>query len=277
MKQHRLVLRLLPLLILPLLFSGCRITPKTSALKEVHQAYRDDFVRFVLPAPDGRPGLPTNQPPFAATLDAIRKFRLKYGESGSPEAAHTKVLEGMIYLQAGRPSMARLIAEDVKDASSALTSQTGQAGRDKLFADNFGALVNGWEEIHQYKDGIDATVAEWDKLAEAANLVGENLEALPKKQVADPETDQGAIYLANTAAIFYVWAYALKSEKDRVEADRQDTEAKRRIWFRHGRDLIKRFLSETEIKAAADATTVSTSTGRMRYLEWYAWLNRQPQ
>jgi hypothetical protein len=274
MKQSRLVLRLLPLLILPLLISGCWFTPKTSALKAVHESYRDDFVRFVLPAPGDSPSLPTNQPPFAATLDAIRKFRLKYGES-SPEAAHLRVLEGMIYLQAGRPSMARLIAEDVAKAGSSLTSRTGRAGRDKLFADNFDALVTGWEEIHQYEDGIAATIAEWKKLAEVADALGEKLKAMPKNQVADPEIDQGAIYLANSAAIFYVWAYELKSEEDRTDADKADTEAKRKVWFQHGSDAIKRFLSETEIKAAADAAPVSNSTGRMRYLEWYAWLNAQ--
>lgn len=274
MKQHRRVLRLLPWLILPLLISGCWLTPRTSALKAVHQTYRDDFVRFVLPAPGDPPSLPTNQPPFAATLDAIRKFRIQYGES-SAEAAHMKVLEGMIYLQAGHPAMARLIAEDVKNASSSLTSRTGQTGRDKLFADNFDALVSGWEEIHQYEDGIDATIAEWKKLVEAADALRGKLEALPPNQVADPETDQGAIYLANTAAIFYVWACELKSEEDRTDADQQDTEAKRKLWFRHGSNVIRRFLSETEIKAAADATAVPTSTGRMRYLEWYAWLNHQ--
>jgi hypothetical protein len=96
----------------------------------------------------------------------------------------------MIYLQAGHPSMARLLADDVAKAAPLLTSETGQNGRDKLFADNFGALIQGWEEIHQYEDGIDATVAEWRKLEEAADALREKLEGLKKKQNPDPQIDQ---------------------------------------------------------------------------------------
>ncbi len=97
---------LLAWLLIALALAGCvRLAPRTTALKTIHQSYRTEFQQFLpltIPAPGkimSEPIAPaSDQPAFAQTLREIREYRLKYGED-SREAAHLKVLEGMIYLQ----------------------------------------------------------------------------------------------------------------------------------------------------------------------------------
>ncbi|MFY9608694.1 MAG: hypothetical protein WAU45_08790 [Blastocatellia bacterium] len=252
--------------------AGCfRFSPKTTALKQVHKTYRTEFAEFMVPPPGADPQLQkpaANEPAFAGTLQAIREYRTKYGED-SQEAAHLKVLEGMIYLESGRLGMARLIKPDVQNAQSKLKSGTGRYTRDELLAKCFGHLVDGWQEINDFNDNDDATIAEHAKLEPAADGIKDQVEKLAKPMLAQPEVDEGAIYLATTAAIFYVWVFKLKSDAGLPEV-------KKSIWFKKGSDLIGDYLSDSEKTAATGATeTKGSQLGRLRYLDWYGFLVRE--
>jgi hypothetical protein len=204
------------------------------------------------------------------TLRAIRDFKVTYGED-TREAAHLTVLEGMIYLQSGRFGMAKLITEDVKAAQAKLHSGTGHYTRDELLAKSFEYLLQGWQEIYDFTDNSDDTIAEYQKLEQAAEGIKAALESLDASKIAQAEVDEGAIYLATTGAIFYVWVYKLKS-------DAFLPDARKEIWFTKGHELIGRYLSETEKKAAAGTTlTDNVSSGRLRYLAWYGYLLQAAQ
>ncbi|MCI0490876.1 MAG: hypothetical protein L0229_30150 [Blastocatellia bacterium] len=256
-------------------FNGCaRLTPKTTALKKIHESYRTDFQQFLqlsVPAPEREPKAPQSTPDqtaFANTLREIRDYRVKYGEN-SKEAAHLKVLEGMIYLQSGQFGMAKLVAPDVSNAQSSLKSGTGAYTRDQLLAMSFRDLIEGWEEIQkQFDTRAGATGANVEVVQRAADNIKEKLDNLDKdrSKLARPEVDEGAIYLATTAAIFYVWVYQLRSLQE------PDSKAQ---WFGKGQELIGRYLTETEKKAAEGASTTNVPAGRLRYINWYGFLTRE--
>jgi len=269
-------------LILPLLLAlaalnpGCAgrlLTPRTEALRTVHDNYQREFAELNLPSASAEPAAPssTNAPPFTATLSAIRAFRLAY-PGDSSEAAHLKVLEGMVYLQSGRFGLATAVAPDVQAAGAQLRSQTGRVVRDALFARNFTALLKGWSEIREFADGSSSTVAEWRELDRAAQAIKADLESIPASQLADPDTDQGALYLANTAAIFNVWAFKLLADED-LNAARQRQAA----WFGGSADLLGRFLTDAEKRDVAASDLGSEAPGRLRSVHWFHWLNRRGQ
>ena len=260
----------LVLLVLLIPLSGCALLfPRTNALKSVHQTYREEFARWVVPAPDQPPPSAAGQPPFVATLQAIRDFRVRYG-GDSAEEAHLTVLEGMIYLQTGRIGMARLIAPDVRKQIPRLQSGSGLDVRDELFAESFDDLIQGWGEINDRFDNDDATFTEWQKLSSAARSIDDRLaQKLQAGRLAAADADEGAVYLATTAGIFYDWAYATEKIEDPAAAN-----TNKLAWFSQSRDLIGKFLSETEKKAAADPSA-PPAPGRIRYVEWYSWLGRQ--
>jgi hypothetical protein len=247
----------------------------------VHQSYREEFTRAVaLPPPSQGPRAISEQKSgedraFPLTLRAIREFRVRYGEN-SPEAAHLTVLEAMIYLQSGRFGMAKLVADDVRAAQASLRSGTGQYTRDELLARSFGHLLQGWQEIDDFADASDGTIAEHQQLEQAADGIKATLDSLEAPRIAQPEVDEGAIYLATTAAIFYVWVFELKSQAGLPDA-------RKSIWFRKGHELIGRYLSETERKAAAGTLqpegtpTTIAPIGRLRYVEWYGYLVKEAQ
>jgi hypothetical protein len=87
------------------------------------------------------------------------------------------------------------------------------------------------------------------------------------RTLADADSDQGGIYLATTAGIFYVWAFAYEKIENPQHAAQDKQE-----WFGKARDVIGNFLSPTERTAAADPSLAGNSTARLRYLEWYGWL-----
>jgi len=254
--------------------SGCALAPQTTALQRVHQAYEDDFATFSLPGPSetGGPAAPTpaTAPAFVRSLQAIRDFRLQFPQA-APELAHLQVLEGMVYLQSGRLGLAEAVADNVVAAAGKLTSATGQTVRDQLLARDFRSLLVGWTEIREFNDNNSATIAEWRKLESAANALRDDLNRLTPQQLADPASDQGAVYVANTAAIFYVWAYKLRADEDLPAA----TEAKRQ-WFADAQKLIGRFLTEAEKSPAAAQEAGPVAPGRWRYVQWYHWLGAQP-
>lgn len=264
---------LLPAALAAALFcgAGCAVTPKTAALRHIHQTYQEDFAAFNLPAPGTMPAplSPTNAPAFARTLQAIHDYRLRY-PGDSQELAHLKVLEGMIYLQSGRVGLAQAVAGDVRAAGAKLGSATGRTVRDQLLARNFDALAKGWSEIREWGDHNSATVAEWKVLEQAADALRADLSALADRQPADPEADQGALYLANTAAIFYVWAYALRAVEDPAGAEQA-----RGKWFDDARQLLGRFLTDTEKRPEAAQDLAADAPGRLRSVLWHDWLGKE--
>src|SRR5262245_15854886 len=208
-------------LLLACMSIGCTyVSPKTTALQHVHETYRSEFAKFIVPPPGDKPTIPSlkaDEPAFAETLREIRGYRMRYGED-TPEAAHLTVLEGMIYLQSSRLGMAQLVQQDVQNAQSKLQSGTGHYTRDALLARTFPHLLHGWQEIADSNDKDDKTLAEHGKLQMAADGIKNELDQLDKSKLAEPEVDESAIYLATTAAIFYVWVYKLKSDEQAADA-----------------------------------------------------------
>jgi hypothetical protein len=159
----------------------------------------------------------------------------------------------------------------LQSAQAGLRSGTGQYTRDELLAKTFGYLLQGWQEIHDFGDTSDSTIAEHQKIEQAADGIKAALDGLDSSKLADADVDEGAIYLATTAAIFYVWVFELKNQAGLPDA-RKD------LWCTRGSELMGRYLSETERKAAAGtlqqggAQNTKASIGRLRYVEWYGFL-----
>lgn len=242
------------------LFAGCAyITPKTEALKHVHDTYRQEFIKLIVPTPS--PGIKNivADALFVETLVEIRAFKSKYGED-TLESRHLDVLEAMIYLQSNQFGMARLMEQKVKEAASKLQSKTGIYTRDQLFALSFDYVLSGWEEIQKSKPD--------------AQILRSSADGIYRVLVPDPdkfdskkysEADDGAIYLATTAAIFYTWIYdiELKNKADLYNA---------------GSSLMGKFLSETEKKVAEKIN--STGIGRnprLQYIQWYNYLKTEAE
>lgn len=266
------------LLLALLLTAGCaKLTPRTTALREIHQTYRAEFDQYLqltvpAPAPDGNvinpprtaggavggaAGEAPGPAPFAATLREIRGYRLRYGETAR-EASHLTVLEGMIYLQTGQLGLARLLLPDLRRAADQLGQGSGAAVRDQLLARNFEPLLAGWSALREPETRDSAR-----RLAAAAAAIGAQLATLARSgsgRTTEPEVDEGAIYLATSGAIFYAWVgkiLSLQAPQDRP------------CWCEKGRALIERHLSETERRLSSGIDFQSIPAGRIRYLAWY--------
>ncbi|MFZ4629910.1 MAG: hypothetical protein ACOYNR_16425 [Blastocatellia bacterium] len=260
--------RSLPLLLLLALFFsvGCaRLTPRTTALREIHQTYRtefDQYLQLTVPAPAlngdvSGVGVAPGQAPFAATLREIRGYRIRYGETAR-EASHLTVLEGMIYLQSGQLGLARLLLPDLRRAADNLGQGSGAAVRDQLLARNFEPLLEGWSALREPETRDSAR-----RLAAAAAAIGAQLATLARSspsQTSEPEVDEGAIYLATSGAIFYAWVGKILSFQARQD---------RPCWCEKGRSLIEPHLSESERRLSSGIDFQSIPAGRIRYLAWY--------
>lgn len=281
-------------LLLALVLSGCpgggtRLLPYTADLTAVHNIYREEFISAPLNAPEPKvkpdvsPEGAQNRvaesrlPTFRRTLQAIRDFRVKYGSEASDrkkEFAHLTVLEGMVYLQSGHFGSAKALKQDVEMASGNLTSATGRAIRDQLFAQAFGDLVTGWEQLFR-------KTADRDKLMRAAKGIEGVLEDNKSKIISSPDADGGAIYLATTAGIFWIWVHELYSSDCDVESERCDQTIKDNLaskeYYDNACALMGLFLSGTEKKAARELQPVdwNKADGRLRYMQWYSWLHEQ--
>lgn len=251
-----------------LITSGCVVTfvtPKTAALHRVHDVYTEEFIALSAPAPSAQPVQASEPKPaaFAKSLQAIREYRLKY-PGDSQELAHLKVLEGMIYLQSGRFGLAEAVRPEVEEAGGKLASGTGRVVRDQLFAQNFKTLIEGWAETKKTNN------RQWQTFERVATTLTTGLNQIPKNKLADPETDQGALYVATSAAIFYVWAFKEISESN----DHAQAPEKKNVWFKAAREGIGRFLTDAEKKPGADKDLGTAPEGRLRYVEWYHWLGK---
>jgi hypothetical protein len=268
--------------------SGCLVTfltPKTAALQQIHDTYRADFAALTVPpasaAPDAPSG-PSTSAAFSKSLQAIREYRLKY-PGDSQELAHLKVLEGMIYIQSGRFGLAEAVRDDVVSAGEKLSSGTGRTVRDQLFARNFKTLINGWSETRK------TSGRHWETFQQAADDLAKALNETKAKQFSDPESDQGALYLATTAAIYYVWAFKefndypfARSEipdgtaptPEQIEAKKPKIVENKNKWFTAGRDLIGRHLDGSLTNAIVTKDLGQAPEGTLRFVEWYHWLDQ---
>jgi hypothetical protein len=263
------ILRLVVLMVVSLLLaSGCVvqfITPRTEALREVHETYRQEFIAFNVPAPADKAELSGPSDAFIKTLQAIRDYRLKY-PGDMQELAHLQVLEGMIYLQSGRFGLAQAVKEQVTEAGARLTSASGRTVRDKLFAENFPLLVEGWAETRKSKN------KQWQTFERAAAGLRTSLANSTDRRLASPDADHGAVYLATTAAIFDTWAFAWW-EVAQANATPADIEVKRREIYSRARDVIGRFLTDAEKAPSTREDMTQVLEGRLRYVQWYHWLD----
>jgi len=255
-----------------LALSGCSVLqPHRAAFDEVEALYRSESARSAAPPPAGE-AVAACAPaeggtPFPLTLQAMRDFRVRYDRPRT-ELAQLTVLEGMIYLQSGQPGMAALLREDVRAAGASLSS-SGRTARDRLFADSFASLIEGWTAICGSQDQSYQAPSEARRVEAAANAIAAILARAAAEGLADPAADEAALYLAATAAQFRMWAYATL-DNARL-ADVGCDPAARRDAVDAARRLIGRFLSDTERQAAA-AAGPDGAPSRIRYLWWYGYL-----
>jgi len=196
------------ILVLSISASGCTlIFPKTANLNAIHDTYRIEFTNARLPTAKELQG---NQPKgldagdFKQTLAAIADYRRKYPDM-TKELNHLKILEGMIYLQTKQLGMAKLLAKDVQLAGGQLSS-SHSTPRDSLLAETFGDLLNGWKTISEFET-LDAPTLTFSTLVTAAENIQKKLCRIKAaNNLKIVQGDQGATYLATTAAIFYLWA-----------------------------------------------------------------------
>lgn len=198
-----------------------KVLPQKQALSDIHDIYRAEFAELFLSRGKEEPGCisnleaePPSQPSFSQTRTAIRAFRVRFGTEEA-EAAHLTVLDAMMHLQVGNVGLARLLENDVEGAKGKLVSQTGRFTRDFLFAEHFESLLQGWRVVCDLtaeppKTSERAT----GRLETAASEIATSLTASAKAgRLADPDADQGAIYLAATSAIFNVWAVKERGQR----------------------------------------------------------------
>jgi hypothetical protein len=226
-------------------FTGCKTAESGSAaLTEIHRSYRDEFARLVMPLEPGKPA----HADFSRTLKAIDDFKANH-PGASKEDAHLTVLKAMIHVQSGNIGMARAMQGDVAAAAAQLRSPTGKHTRDELFATAFDPLIRGWTDVHGGRPNNNDM-----------RRAGDDIAAILKRLDTGgtgSELDEGAIYLAATAAAFRTpWlANAEPAEQTSIATDSYQ--------------LIGRYLTPEEQTAARTESYGGISPGRIRYLKWY--------
>jgi hypothetical protein len=292
--------------LLLIFISACAwLTPQTAELEDIHHIYRQEFMTAAMPSDIGEGGdVACRADPngFVRTLQAIHDFQVKHPDVDPAVTQHLQVLQAMIFLQSGRPGMARLISRDFIQQGGIAAAGGGGDARDALFAENLDALIDGWTVYCQLieKQGPfpDPQFSNDQRaMAGAADAIKTYLQAF---ETTDPVADEGAAYLATSAALFQMWATKIQSDrcrfgKDcdavglsaqelarRCADDRECRERERRAAIRTARaqdfttyrELIGRFLSEPEKRLADSESWAAAASGRYRYLAVYRYLGR---
>ncbi len=268
------------MIVVSLSASGCTlIFPRTTDLKAIHDTYRTEFTNARLPAAKELQG---NQPKsleagdFSQTLAAIADYRRKY-PGKTKELNHLKILEGMIYLQTRQLGMAKLLANDVQLAGGQLSgSQT--APRDSLFAETFDDLLKGWKLINDLETQDFPTMTTSTLVTAAENIGKKICTVKTANRLKIVQGDQGATYLATTAAIFYLWADHRSQFLCLVELDLNvcNEEYYPATHLDRGRDLIWEFMTPTARQLAQErvrATKGEKVQGIPRFTEYYLLLD----
>lgn len=258
--------------------------PRTSALGDVHDRYAEEFARGVVPtsgvgcAAPAPASVAAGGDPFPETTAAIGALRAS-GDADEVTLAHVTVLEAMIHLQSGRLHLAKSDAPAVADAAPKLRTATGADARDALLARAYPALLVGWSEIAdlQRVGGCAFPAESPDELEQAGDAIRAELGAASARgTLASSEEDAGALYLATSAAIFYVWA-------DKIRDDgcmRRDPEASRACRAAYGTTLLERgqALIGAHLPAACRGGSDTPGDasgcppGLARYTDWYRFL-----
>jgi hypothetical protein len=242
---------------------GCQTAlPQTADLRQVHELYSSEFATLELPAPDAMTAAPrATGAAFARTLQAIHDYRARHRDDLAG-LAHVQVLEGMIYLQSGRFGLAAAVRPEVEVAGERLAAPGGKLVRDRLLARHFGTLLEGWAETRKENN------RQWRTFERVAATLADALAAIPAAQLAPGETDQAALHLATSAAVFWMWA----AREIAMSPEREQAPAKRAAWFARARDTIGAHLTAAEKRAEAAPDLAVGAPGRLRYVEWYHWL-----
>lgn len=263
------------LLILVFLTGCSALTPETYQLEQIHQNYTEEWAEWSaddLPIATPNQRIANGKDRFKKTLAGIKNYKQMH--SDTIEAAHLTVLEGMIYLQSGKPGMASLLSPEVKSAREKLKSATGVATRDYLFADCYDELTNGWGAIDQAIKEIDTkppipVSKKPIDFSRPADDISDKLSKISKKTRAAAKLDSGGAYVATSAAIFYLWAYSLSPANP--DFNLMDMAKK-------GENALLPWLSFDEICAVENKTynEIKFDWGsRRRYLEWYEYLHKK--
>jgi hypothetical protein len=210
----------------------------------------------------------------------------------------------MVYLQSGRPGMARLVQKEFIKTNEIVRGGNKQYPRDALFAANLEPLIGGWmaycildKAAGPFQDPQFTT--QQQMLQTAAGEIQANLESF---ETTDPAADEGAIYLSASAAIFQMWASKIKEDQcffgkncTEIGLSKEDLESEcgrdidldcrnkmrrqaiRRMKtkdFAAYRSLLGRFLSEPEKRAAEAGESPAVPAGRLRYMALYDFLGQ---
>lgn len=206
MTRRPMILRMLLVLTLTILASGCsKELPQSdrAQIAAVQSAYDQEFATALQTN-----GAVSSQSRFPKTLTLIEQTR---NPPPAPEvAAYLSVLEGMIYLQTDQTGKAALLEDDVARAAGVLKRVSGIATRDVLFAESFGAMVDGREAMIAL-NGIsglsDADQARRGTIATALRNSSDSLTGTLCRErraghLAEPTGDDGAAMVAGYGATF---------------------------------------------------------------------------
>jgi hypothetical protein len=261
----------------------CEKQSDRASLAHVHDVYASEFAETIVPATGAScvstplPEVAAGPPAFEKTLAAIRELQAKPPEDEAV-SAHLTVLEGMVYVQSGRIGLAKSALPDVQAAAAKLQTATGLDARDALLARSFPYLVTGWERVQALQASGQCAFPEESPAAletAADGIRAELASERANERLASSEADAGALYLATTAAIFYVW-------DDKIRDDgcmRTSTEASRACraiygtkYLERGRDLVAQNLPPA---CTASPPASGCDPSLARYVDWYRFLDAE--
>ena len=160
---------------------------------------------------------------FSGTLEEIQTARVASPDS-RPLNAYLDVLEGMILLQTGQTARAALLRPDVADAVPILAGNSSVPPRDALFAESFGAMINGraaLDALAGLSGFSNADQSRREEIAGALVSASETIRAnLCRRQSAlsVAPSDQGAAFVAGNGATYLLGADAAAGEVCGFEA-----------------------------------------------------------
>ena len=306
--------------------------PSAAEIDKIHEVYRTEFTKsLVLPNGSKEDNLQTKATTdFDQTLTLISAYRRNHNAKEKPtELDHLTMLEGMIYLQEGQYGLAGVLKDNIAKIKAKYDDRASTYDRrDVLFAQNFTHLIAGWEAADPKNVGTHSLTIEdrakrFTKFFDAANEICTNLVAParragadqpvvakdfpqnsfcrgrlfnpPSDRLAGADVDDGAVYLASSADVFYAWSRLeldnycsmlptndpanlgkLKITDAPADLTAQKCHAWRRVIDSAAACLLGKFLSDNERKISLEMKTDELSKGtlrpgRLRYLDLYRY------
>ncbi len=276
------------------------LLPKKADIDAVHAAYSAEFSSaFIGDGSGPKAGgdvcagnVSPAQGSFPRTLQAIHDYQVKYRDDPSVQAEknHLTVLKGMIYVQTGNTGIARAVAPDV--AKATIQGTDDRSVRDSMFQEAYPALVEGWEAVCDllkargasgmfgYSDSGKSASSEKRLTGSADALAQLTRSGTAKVKQSGVSTDEGGIYLATTAAIFYYYAYRVQHDSCALDPKRACGDPDQLL--RKGASAIEPFLTQDERKVANAGDSGPSGEQwlevvpkrRQQYVQWYAFLDQ---